>query len=194
MLALSLTSEMPTRHCSPRLRMLARFGCDRIGRAPEAGPTINAVADRELEGEGARFAAAELATPVPHHQVSQLFRAAPADARRAEPRRARRALSPIWPAELRGRRARARGPDRLVVPLAWSLNDGPELFGRFVGAFVVEHDGNGARIRLGGDRWRPRGAQPLLARGGAAARDAGSRRAAAAPSRAFPPPDDAREP
>ncbi len=75
MLALSLTSEMPTRHCSPRLRMLPRFGCDRIGRAPEAGPTINAVADRELEGEGARFAAAELATPVPHHQVSELFRA-----------------------------------------------------------------------------------------------------------------------
>ena len=151
MSALSLTSEMPTRHCSPRLRMLARFGCDRIGRAPEAGPTINAVADRELEGEGARFAAAELATPVPHHQVSELFRAAPADARRAEPRRAQRALSPIWPAELRGRRARARGPDRLVVPLAWSLDNGPELFGRFVGAFVVEHDGNGARIRLGGE-------------------------------------------
>ncbi len=134
------------RHCSPRLRMLPRFGCDRIGRAPEAGPTINAVADRELEGEGARFAAAEVATPVPHHQVSELFRAAPADARRAEPRRA---LSPIWPAELRGRRARARGPDRLVIPLAWSLNDGPEHFGRFVGAFVVEHDENGARIRLG---------------------------------------------
>lgn len=111
---------------------------------------MSAVADREVRGEG--FAAAELATQIPHHRVFALFRAAPRQWMRA-------ALSlgaldspsrPSGPPSFELGMPELERPDRLVIPLSWSPNEGPERFGRFVGAFVIEPDGDGARILLKG--------------------------------------------
>ncbi|MDA8295390.1 MAG: hypothetical protein M0004_02170 [Actinomycetota bacterium] len=108
------------------------------------------MADRKAGGEG--FATAALATPIPHHRVFALFRAAPRQWMRA-------ALSlgaldspsrPSGPPSFELGMPELERPDRLVVPLSWSPNEGSERFERFVGAFVIEQDGDGARIRLEG--------------------------------------------
>lgn len=108
------------------------------------------MADREAGSEG--FAAAELAMPIPHQRVFELFRAAPRQWLRA-------ALSlgaldspsrPAGPPSFELGVAEIERPDRLVVPLSWSPNEGPDCFSHLVGSFVIEHDGEGVRIRLEG--------------------------------------------
>lgn len=96
--------------------------------------------------------AAELATAIPAQRVFELFRAAPRQWMRAalglgafdSPSR------PSGPPSFELAMPEFEHPDRLVVPLSWSPKEGPERFGRFVGAFVIEQDAEGARIRLEG--------------------------------------------
>ncbi len=83
MLAVSLTSKMPTRHCAPRAvarSHAATMWVQLLRGAPEAGTKIADVVDPMVNAGD--FTAAELTTPVPLRQVFELFCAAPVGAPR----------------------------------------------------------------------------------------------------------------